>query len=332
LRPLAILVDARDLFSAERSVLEPRLSTTVLVAALPHSAASAIIGLGWQISFLIPNASTEGSVSRPSKPKGPRRVDGKLDYPDMLDWAWARAIPATLEVLVGDVSAASVKWVPTLFGIFFASWLTVSDDAALKPLLGLATLVTFSFTVIVLLISARRSRLRPSTAVALHSAALIGVAVVTVMVIASGLYQQVVRSSTRQQEASSQRKEDEAGRAAAAEVKKQAQIAQDAAARAAAAKDEAARSAEDAAARIAEAKCLQARDDLVQKATKEQSRARTAVDDCKTQFNETLITIKTEQEFCKLAYGRLHSARAQLADTTSKSCGTDATGSIERAK
>jgi hypothetical protein len=269
-------------------------------------------------------------VAKPRKPPGPPKRGGKIDYPDMFEWA--KAIPATLELVVGDVSTASEKAVPTIFLAFLAVWLPMPDDYALKNTLGFATLVTFLLAAVVWVVRSRRSKMLPSRVVAWHSGAVIGVSLITGLVIVSGLYQGWVHSSAKQQEADKQHQENEAVQAAAAEVKKQAQIAQDAAARAAAAKDEAARASESAKAKIAEANCLQARDDAVQQATKAQSSARKAVDDCKTQFDETLITLKTVRQFCEPAYGRLDSARAQLADATSKSCGTDATGSIERAK
>lgn len=170
--------------------------------------------------------------------------------------------------------------------------------------------------------------MRPSTAIAWHRLSFWGVMAMSLLIVCSALYQDRARSSVRQEAAQKQRQDDEASRTAQAEVKKQVKIAQDAAAQAAAAKDEAAQIK----ARLAETACQQARDDAIQKATKAQSGAHKAVDDCKTQFGETLITFKTMREFCKPAYGRLDRARSQLADATSKSCGVDATGSIERAK
>ena len=270
-------------------------------------------------------------MGRSRKPKGPPKRGGKIDYPDMFEWAFTKAIPATLELVVGDVSAASVRVVPFLFGIFLTIWLPMSDDFALKPVLGFATLVAFLLTVIVS-VRSRRSQMLPSKAVAWHSGALIGAGLITLLVIVSGLYQGWVHSSAKQQEADKQRHDGEAARAAVAEVTRKTQIAQEAAARAAAAKDDALRASENAKARIAEVACLQARDDFIQKATKAQSSARKAVDDCKTQFDETLITFKTAREFCKSALHRLEAARSQLAEASSKSCDTDATGSIDRAK
>jgi hypothetical protein len=117
--------------------------------------------------------------------------------------------------------------------------------------------------------------------------------VMALLIVCSALYQDRARASVRQEEARKQRQDAEASQAAQAEVKRQAQIAQDAAGRAAAAKDEAARESENAKARIAEANCLQARDDAIEKATRSQSNARKAVHDCETQFSETLIAFKS---------------------------------------
>jgi hypothetical protein len=97
-------------------------------------------------------------VSRASKPKGPRRVDGKIDYPDMFEWAVIKAVPETLERVVGDVSAAAERAVPTMFVAFLAIWLPMSEDYPLKNSLGFATLGTFLVTALVYAVRARRTK------------------------------------------------------------------------------------------------------------------------------------------------------------------------------
>ena len=271
-------------------------------------------------------------MGKPRKAKGPRRVNGKIDYPDMFDWAWARAIPATLDALLGDVSAVSVRAAPGFFLAFLTIWLTLSDDSALKPVLGLATLATSACAAIALYVRARRSQLRPSTAIAWHSVAVTGVALATVLVVASGLRQDWVRSSAREDAAEKAQADEQAARAAGAEVQRQAAKAQEAAARAIAARNEAAREAERAATRTAQTECDHARDDAIDKATQAYESARRGAEDCRARYNEQLISLSPESAYCMNPFSRLDGARWQLGQAKGRTCDDIDTGSIDEPK
>jgi hypothetical protein len=271
-------------------------------------------------------------MGRLRKPKGPRRVDGKTDYPDMFDWAWARAIPATLDALLGDVSAVSVRASPGFFLAFLTIWLTLSDSSALKPVLGLATLGTSACAGIALFVRARLSRMNPSTAIAWHSVAVAGVAAATVLVVASGLRQDWVRSSAQEKATQKVQADEQAAKAAAEEVQRQAAKAQVAAARALAARDEAAQEAERAVARMARVDCERARDDAIDKATQAYESARRGAEDCRARYNEQLISLSPENAYCKGPFSRLDGARWQLGQAKGRTCDDISTGSVDKPK
>lgn len=265
-------------------------------------------------------------------PKGPPKRGGKIDHPDLFVWAWAKAIPPTLDAFLGDVSAVSVRAVPALFLAYLGIWLALSEDSTQRPVLGLATAVTLSCATLALWTRARRSKMRPSIAIAWHSVAVCGAGLMTLLVVASGLYQDRVRSSAREEAAAKTSRDEQAAQAATAEAQRQAARASEAAARALAAKDEAAKEAERAGARVAQAECQSARQDAIDKATQAYVSARRGAEDCRARYNEQLIPLKQESEYCKAPFAGLGSARGQLSEAKAKTCGDISTGSIDKPK
>jgi len=264
----------------------------------------------------------------PRKAQPPPRRGGKIDYPDLFHWAWLTGIPAKLDVLVGDVSAVSLRVAPTCFLAFLAIWLNLSEDSTMRPVLGLATVGTLICSVIAWGVQGSRSQMRPSTTLAWHRVSFWGVVAMSLLIVSSALYQDRARASVRSAEADKQRHDAEVSQAAQDEAARQAKIADEASKRAH--EDEAARQRAQAATQS----CVLARDDAIQKATWSLSGARKAAEDCQTQWKETLVTFQNDREFCKGPYSRFDSAKAQLADAKSKSCGegTDTTGSVDKRK
>ena len=175
-----------------------------------------------------------------------------------------------------------------------------------------------------------RAEIGDEWAIITHGVVVGVIAIVVTVVVIAGWWQDTTRSSTRQQEAVKQRHDAEVSQAAQDEAARRAKIADEATKRADEAKDEAARQK----AQVATQACLLARNDAIQKATKSLSGARMAAEDCQTQYRETMIKFQNDRVFCKGPYARFDSARGQLADAKSKSCGegTDTTGSVDKAK
>jgi hypothetical protein len=253
-----------------------------------------------------------------AKPKGPPRAGGKIDHPDLFEWA--ESVAARLAAFLGDVSAVSLAAAPGSFVLFLGAWLSSAEDYSLRPVLAVATIVTMVCTCIAWCAKSLRSNLSQTQAILLHATSIILVAAMMVLVVVAAGYQDFKRSSASAEAAVMAKDDVEAARAAAELVREQARAAREAANMALAAKDEAAKEAVRAVARLAEARCLQAREDAAEKANRAQSSAWKAAEDCRIQFNGQLIQFKSFQEQCGVALSRLNAARLQVKEAISRTC------------
>jgi len=253
-----------------------------------------------------------------ARPKGPPRVGGKIDHPDLFEGA--EPLAARLAAFLGDVSAVSLAAAPGSFVLFLGAWLSSAEDYSLRPVLALATIVTMVCACLAWCAKALRSKLSHTWAILLHATSIILVAAMMCLVVVAAGYQDFKRSAVREEVAGKAILDVEAARAAAELAKEQARVAREAANEALAAKDEQANEAARAAAHLAEAGCLKARADAVEKANLAQSSAWKAAEDCRVQFNSQLIRFKSFQEQCGVAISRWNAARFQVKEATSKTC------------
>lgn len=261
-------------------------------------------------------------MGRLRKPKGPRKRGGRIDHPDLFEWA--ESVAARLAALLADVSALSRTAASASFCIFLPMWLTSSEDAALRPAFAIAATVALICTSGAWLTYLFRNYMSQRKALALHGSALCGIGLTMLLVVVAGWHQDSVRSSARAQQRADARSDQDLSTSANEESQRQTQIVREAVERALAAKDEAAREA----ATLAEAQCLQSRDDAIDKASKAQSSARRAAEDCRAQYNEQLFTFKPYKEYCQAAIAHLDNARYRLNEAKGKSCSSNITGSI----
>lgn len=264
-------------------------------------------------------------MGRTRKPLPPRKNrDGTVDHPDL----WYDWLAAKIAAKLGDVSSVSLSAGAFTFALFAALWFGSPEGSTLRTVFAIATTVCAVGMVTAWSAKIWRTEMGDEWAIITHGGVVFAIGCMVTVILVAGWWQDTTRSSVRRADADKQRRDAEVAQAAQDEAARRAKIADEATKRAH--EDEAARQRAQAATQA----CLLARDDAIQKATKSLSSARKAAEDCQTQWRETMLTFQNDREFCKGPYARFDSAKGQLADAKSKSCGegTDTTGSVDKPK